>query len=234
MLLVDRPGLGQTSVALGGPGGTLPHGQTNMLPFPLCSQVLLVDRPGLGQASVALGEPGVSLSDPDSPALDVLTSVLNNFGGRLFNQIRSREVLAGTIPDSLHIPLVSPELLPQGAAEHAVRLSASPAGLDSVAEALVWLLTAVVDKYIAAAAAACCCRSKGQTQSLSVTQSNAILTARPGALWLAVWHDGCHRPRRPDRNGIQDVQLIGHSQSTATKGRVGRYLQGLAYFVSGG
>ena len=56
------------------------------------SQVLLVDRPGLKQATVALGEPGVGLRDPDSPALDVLTSVLNNFGGRLFNQIRSREV----------------------------------------------------------------------------------------------------------------------------------------------
>jgi hypothetical protein len=55
-------------------------------------QVLLVDRPGLKQATVALGEPGVGLKDPDSPALDVLTSVLNNFGGRLFNQIRSREV----------------------------------------------------------------------------------------------------------------------------------------------
>ncbi len=56
--------------------------------------MLLVDRPGLGQASVALGEPGVSLRDADAPALDLLTSVLNNFGGRLFNQIRSREVLA--------------------------------------------------------------------------------------------------------------------------------------------
>ena len=55
-------------------------------------QVLLVDRPGLRQASVALGEAGVSLRDPDAAPLDVLTSVLNNFGGRLFNQIRSREV----------------------------------------------------------------------------------------------------------------------------------------------
>ena len=54
--------------------------------------MLLVDRPGLKQSTVALGEPGVGLKDPDAPALDVLTSVLNNFGGRLFNQIRSREV----------------------------------------------------------------------------------------------------------------------------------------------
>ena len=54
--------------------------------------MLLVDRPGLSQASVAMGEPGVGLADPDAAALDVLTCVLNNFGGRLFNQIRSREV----------------------------------------------------------------------------------------------------------------------------------------------
>lgn len=55
-------------------------------------QVLLVDRPGLKQTTIAMGEPGVQLRDADAPALDVLTSVLNNFGGRLFNQIRSREV----------------------------------------------------------------------------------------------------------------------------------------------
>jgi len=56
--------------------------------------VLLIDRPGLTQASVAAGEPGVSLRDPDAAPLDVLSSVLNSFGGRLFNQIRSREGLA--------------------------------------------------------------------------------------------------------------------------------------------
>ena len=85
VLLVDQPGLKQSAVALEGPSN---------VDYQCCSalQVLLVDRPGLKQSTVALGEPGVHLRDPDAPALDVLTSVLNNFGGRLFNQIRSREV----------------------------------------------------------------------------------------------------------------------------------------------
>ena len=44
------------------------------------------------QASVLVGEPGISLADTDSYALDVLGDILNSFGGRLFDQIRSREV----------------------------------------------------------------------------------------------------------------------------------------------
>lgn len=52
----------------------------------------LVDRPGLTQASVAMGEVGISLTDPDHYALDVLNDILNSFGGKLFDQIRSREV----------------------------------------------------------------------------------------------------------------------------------------------
>ena len=46
-----------------------------------------------GQAVVAMGEVGVTASDPDMAALDVLGDVLNSFGGRLFDRIRSREVL---------------------------------------------------------------------------------------------------------------------------------------------
>ena len=41
---------------------------------------------------MAVGELGVSRTDPDAPTLDVLTDVLNGFGGSLFNQIRSRQV----------------------------------------------------------------------------------------------------------------------------------------------
>jgi len=44
------------------------------------------------QSVVAMGELGVQLSDPDTPALDILNEILNSFGGRLFNEIRSREV----------------------------------------------------------------------------------------------------------------------------------------------
>ena len=47
---------------------------------------------GAGQAVVTMGEVGVTASDPDMAALDVLGDVLNSFGGRLFDRIRSREV----------------------------------------------------------------------------------------------------------------------------------------------
>ena len=39
-----------------------------------------------------MGELGVSISDPDAPSLDILNEILNSFGGRLFNEIRSKEV----------------------------------------------------------------------------------------------------------------------------------------------
>ena len=39
------------------------------------------------QASVAVGEPGISFDDPDKAALDVLSGILNGFGGELFNQV---------------------------------------------------------------------------------------------------------------------------------------------------
>ena len=54
--------------------------------------MFLIDRPGLTQATVALGEVGVTLMDPDHYALDVLNDILNSFGGKLFDEIRSREV----------------------------------------------------------------------------------------------------------------------------------------------
>ena len=39
-----------------------------------------------------MGELGISLGDPDDWALDILGDILNSFGGRLFDRIRSREV----------------------------------------------------------------------------------------------------------------------------------------------
>lgn len=39
-----------------------------------------------------MGELGISLGDPDDWALDVLGNILNSFGGRLFDRIRSKEV----------------------------------------------------------------------------------------------------------------------------------------------
>ena len=50
------------------------------------------DSAAFVQASMAMGEIGVARTDPDAPALDVLTDILNGFGGSLFNQIRSKQV----------------------------------------------------------------------------------------------------------------------------------------------
>eukprot|EP00271_Cylindrocystis_brebissonii_P017773 TRINITY_DN4757_c0_g1_i5.p1 TRINITY_DN4757_c0_g1~~TRINITY_DN4757_c0_g1_i5.p1 ORF type:complete len:582 (-),score=97.67 TRINITY_DN4757_c0_g1_i5:607-2316(-) len=57
----------------------------------------LVDRPGLTQGYVRMGELGTTLEDPDVFALDVLNALLNGFGGRLFDEVRSREGLAYSV-----------------------------------------------------------------------------------------------------------------------------------------
>jgi zinc protease len=44
-----------------------------------------------------LGHLGGRLDSPDYPALSVLNGVLNGFGGRLFNQVRSRQGLAYSV-----------------------------------------------------------------------------------------------------------------------------------------
>jgi zinc protease len=66
--------------------------------------VLLLDRPGLAQATVLLGEPGVSIADPDAPAVDVLSTALNSFGGALFDAVRSRDGLAYSVAASWGTP----------------------------------------------------------------------------------------------------------------------------------
>lgn len=55
-------------------------------------RLFLVDRGGQTQASIAVGEVGIQLLDPDSFALDVLGDIMNGFGGRLFDELRSKEV----------------------------------------------------------------------------------------------------------------------------------------------
>lgn len=60
----------------------------------------------LTQASVAMGEIGVQMSDPDTPALDILNEILNSFGGRLFNEIRSKEVDPSAVEWSNHESLI--------------------------------------------------------------------------------------------------------------------------------
>ncbi len=75
---------------------------TPPLDVPVASQeydsgVFLVDRPKLTQSNVFLGHLGGKFDSPDYPALSVINGVLNSFGGRLFNEVRSRQGLAYSV-----------------------------------------------------------------------------------------------------------------------------------------
>jgi zinc protease len=56
--------------------------------------VFLVDQPQLTQSYVQIGHLGGQLDSPDHAALTVVNEVLNGFGGRLTNEVRSRQGLA--------------------------------------------------------------------------------------------------------------------------------------------
>lgn len=59
--------------------------------------VFLVDQPQLTQSSVLVGHLGGELDSPDYAALSVMNEVLNGLGGRLVNEIRSRQGLAYSV-----------------------------------------------------------------------------------------------------------------------------------------
>ncbi len=59
--------------------------------------VYFVDQPQLSQSYVQIGHLGGQLNSPDYPPLSVMNQVLNGFGGRLFNEVRSRQGLAYTV-----------------------------------------------------------------------------------------------------------------------------------------
>ncbi|HYW20176.1 MAG TPA: pitrilysin family protein [Nodularia sp. (in: cyanobacteria)] len=59
--------------------------------------VFYVDQPQLTQSSVLMGHIGGKFDNPDYAALDVLNEVLNGFGGRLLNELRSRQGLAYSV-----------------------------------------------------------------------------------------------------------------------------------------
>ncbi len=61
------------------------------------SGIFFVDQPQLTQSNILLGHLGDKLDNPDYPALSVLNGVLNGFGGRLFNEVRSRQGLAYSV-----------------------------------------------------------------------------------------------------------------------------------------
>lgn len=54
---------------------------------------------------MSLAEPGISLFNPDVYPLDVLSSILNSFGGALFDTLRSREGLAYSVSGGWDTPL---------------------------------------------------------------------------------------------------------------------------------
>jgi zinc protease len=59
--------------------------------------VFFVNQPQLTQSSIMIGHLGGMFNSPDYAALDVLSNVLNGFGGRLFNEVRSRQGLAYSV-----------------------------------------------------------------------------------------------------------------------------------------
>jgi zinc protease len=56
-----------------------------------------VQQPQLNQSYIRIGHLGGMVSEPDYPALSVMNEVLSSFGGRLFNEIRSRQGLAYSV-----------------------------------------------------------------------------------------------------------------------------------------
>ena len=59
--------------------------------------LFVVNRPQLTQSNIFMGHIGGQFDSPDYPALSVLNEVLNGFGGRLFDEVRSRQGLAYSV-----------------------------------------------------------------------------------------------------------------------------------------
>ena len=59
--------------------------------------IFAVNRPQQTQSNIVLGHIGGQFDSPDYPTLSVLNGVLNGFGGRLFNEVRSRQGLAYSV-----------------------------------------------------------------------------------------------------------------------------------------
>lgn len=57
----------------------------------------MVDQPQLNQSNVQMGHLGGLADNPDYPALSVMNDVMNGFGGRLGNEVRSRRGLAYSV-----------------------------------------------------------------------------------------------------------------------------------------
>ena len=72
------------------------------LPIPTAQQnqsggIYLVNQPQLSQSNILIGHLGGEFTDPEYPILSVLNGLLNGFGGRLFQELRSRQGLAYSV-----------------------------------------------------------------------------------------------------------------------------------------
>ncbi len=59
--------------------------------------IFQIEQPQLTQSTVQIGHLAGQFDNPDYPALSVMNGVLNGFGGRLFNELRSRQGLAYSV-----------------------------------------------------------------------------------------------------------------------------------------
>lgn len=76
--------------------------QTREMPLPPTGEqttagIFVVNQPQLTQSYIHIGHMGEELRSPYHAPMAVLNEVLNGFGGRLFNQIRSRQGLAYSV-----------------------------------------------------------------------------------------------------------------------------------------
>lgn len=60
-------------------------------------ETFVVDQPQLSQSNVQIGHLGGQFDSPDIFSLLVMNEALNSFGGRLFNEVRSRQGLAYSV-----------------------------------------------------------------------------------------------------------------------------------------
>lgn len=73
------------------------NGEINQPTQAHTSGLYLVDQPQLTQSNILMGHLGGRLDDPNYPTLTVINGVLNGFGGRLHNEVRSRQGLAYSV-----------------------------------------------------------------------------------------------------------------------------------------
>ncbi len=83
---------GNWQVNLPQPKQTIPSAQQKQN-----GNVFLVERPDATQSNVMLGHLGDTLDNPDYAPLSLMNGVLNGFGGRLFDEVRSRKGLAYSV-----------------------------------------------------------------------------------------------------------------------------------------